>query len=95
MSKIIYKYALPMSHCGKVIHRGKFNKLLTIKNQDSQGIQMWCEIDSNNEELDMTIIAVGTGNPFEAKENWNYAGTAIDDMGFVWHYYTSLKKVGT
>ena len=95
MSKIIYKYALPMAQGGKVTYTDKFNRLLDIKNQDIQGIQMWCEIDSNNEKVEMTIIAVGTGNRFMAKEDWSYAGTAIDDMGYVWHYYAILKKVGT
>ena len=68
--------------------KGKIKRILTTQFQPGSGPCVWYEIDDSLKEIEINIIAIGTG--WELPENiryWDYIGTVQDGMGFVWHYY--------
>ena len=84
----IYKYELPVNG-GIIAIKQCIIKILSI--QEQNGIpMMWAIVDPDNEAIEpLEITAIGTGweLPSGADE---YLGTAQDEFGFVWHYF-SLK----
>ena len=84
----IYKYELPVNG-GIIAIKQCIIKILSI--QEQNGIpMMWAIVDPDNEAVEpLEITAIGTGweLPSGADE---YLGTAQDEFGFVWHYF-SLK----
>lgn len=70
--------------------KGQIKKILTTQFQPSAGPCIWYEVDDELEDIEVKIIAIGTGweLPREIKF-WDYIGTVQDDMGFVWHYYAT------
>ena len=84
----IYKYELPVN--GKIIIIQQcIIKVLNIQEQNGKPT-MWAIVDPDNEMIEpLEIIAIGTG--WELPEGLgDYFGTAQDEYGFVWHYF-SLK----
>lgn len=83
----IYKYELGLD--GEITKiKGKIRKILTTQFQSGSGPCVWYEVDDELKDIEVKIIAIGTGweLPREIKF-WDYIGTVQDDMGFVWHYY--------
>lgn len=70
--------------------KGKIKKILTAQFQPGAGPCVWYEIDDDVKEIEVNIIAIGTGwdLPKEIKF-WDYIGTVQDGFGFVWHYYAT------
>lgn len=69
---------------------GKIKRILTTQFQPGSGPCVWYEVDDSLKEIEINIIAIGTG--WELPENiryWDYIGTVQDGMGFVWHYYAT------
>lgn len=85
----IYKDELGMD--GQVVTiKGKIKRILTTQFQPGVGPCVWYEVDDKLKEVEVNIIAIGTG--WELPENnryWDYIGTVQDGMGFVWHYYAT------
>jgi hypothetical protein len=89
----IYKYELP---CGDetLVIKEKVIKFLNVQNQNNIAM-VWVLVDAQIKEKETTVAAFGTGwdIPDYADE---YIGTAQDEFGFVWHYFTvdipELKK---
>ena len=84
----IYKYELPVDG-GIITIKQCIIKILNI--QEQNGIpMMWAIVDTDNEVVEpLEIIAIGTG--WELPTGLaDYLGTAQDEYGFVWHYF-SLK----
>jgi hypothetical protein len=85
----IYKNALGLD--GEITTiKGKIKRILTAQFQPDSGPCVWYEVDDDLKDIEVKIIAIGTGweLPKEIKF-WNYIGTVQDGMGFVWHYYAT------
>lgn len=84
----IYKYELPVDG-GIITIKQCIIKILSI--QEQYGIPvMWAIVDPDNEAVEpLEITAIGTGWELPTGLD-NYLGTAQDEHGFVWHYF-SLK----
>ncbi len=70
--------------------KGKIKKILTAQFQPGAGPCVWYEVDDDLKDIEVKIIAIGTGweLPKEIKF-WDYIGTVQDGFGFVWHYYAT------
>ena len=86
----IYKYELPVDG-GIITIKQCIIKILSI--QEQNGIpMMWAIVDSDNEVVEpLEIVAIGTGWELPTGLE-DYLGTAQDEYGFVWHYF-SLKRI--
>lgn len=84
----IYKYELPVDG-GIITIKQCIIKILSI--QEQNGIpMMWAIVDPDNEAVEpLEITAIGTGWELPTGLD-DYLGTAQDEYGFVWHYF-SLK----
>ena len=84
----IYKYELPVN--GNIITiKQCIIKILSIQEQNGKPM-MWAIVDPDNEIVDpLEIVAIGTGWELSTGLD-DYLGTAQDEYGFVWHYF-SLK----
>lgn len=84
----IYKYELPVDG-GIITIKQCIIKILSI--QEQNGIpMMWAIADPDNEMIEpLEIVAIGTGWELPTGLD-DYLGTAQDEYGFVWHYF-SLK----
>lgn len=84
----IYKYELPVDG-GIITIKQCIIKILSI--QEQNGIpMMWAIVDPDNEAVEpLEITAIGTGWALPTGLD-EYLGTAQDEYGFVWHYF-SLK----
>ena len=84
----IYKYELPVDG-GIITIKQCIIKILSI--QEQNGIpMMWAIVDPDNEVVEpLEITAIGTGWELPTGLE-DYLGTAQDEYGFVWHYF-SLK----
>ena len=84
----IYKYELPVDG-GIITIKHCIIKILNI--QEQNGIpMMWAIADPDNEVIEpLEIVAIGTGWELPTGLD-DYLGTAQDEYGFVWHYF-SLK----
>ena len=70
--------------------KGKIRKILTTQFQPGSGPCVWYEVDDDVKEIEIQIIAIGTG--WDLPKNikyWDYIGTVQDGFGFVWHYYAT------
>lgn len=81
----IYKYELPSPGDNLVI-KEKVIKFLDVQNQNDIAM-VWAIVDPYEKSEETTIMAFGTGwdVPYNANE---YIGTAQDEFGYVWHYFT-------
>ena len=84
----IYKYELPVDG-GIITIKQCIIKILSI--QEQNGIpMMWAIVDPDDEKIEpLEIVAIGTGWELPTGLD-EYLGTAQDEYGFVWHYF-SLK----
>ena len=91
----IYKYQLRERLGGITVITARINRLLNILNQPNTGNCLWCEIDDDADEVKMTILTLGTGIDYDPtvldNDGWKYIGTAIDALGYVWHYYAHFE----
>lgn len=86
----IYKYKL--GYDGEIVKiKGHIRKILNVAFQPGEGVVCWCEIDDRCDEVEISIIAIGTGWRDLPKEidYMDYIGTAQDGLGYVWHYYAT------
>lgn len=93
----IYKYPLQEHLGGITVITARIHGLLNILNQPGTGNCLWCEVDDDSEEIKMTILAMGTGIEYDPEvldDEWTYIGTAIDELGYVWHYYAHIESQG-
>ena len=84
----IYKYELPVDG-GIITIKQCIIKILSIQEQNGIPV-MWAIVDPEDkmvEPLEITAIGTGWTLPTGLDE---YLGTAQDECGFVWHYF-SLK----
>lgn len=84
---VIFKYDLPINGNVKDI-TGQFCNIRHLETQDGLP-RIWIECDSNYVEQTITLVAIGTGWPFDVDDGWQYYGSVIDGAGYVWHYYGS------
>ena len=84
--KKIYKYELGVNGDITTI-KGPIEKMLTIQWQNGVGPVMWAIVDTNKEEQEVNIVALGTGWDLPERTQ-EYIGTIQDDFGYVWHYFT-------
>ncbi len=91
----IYKYPLKEQLGGITVITARIHGLLTILNQPGTGNCLWCEVDDDSDEVKMTILTMGTGIEYNPEvlddDGWTYIGTAIDELGYVWHYYAHVE----
>lgn len=84
----IYKYELPVDG-GIITIKQSIIKILSIQEQNGIPV-MWAIVDPDNEAVEpLEITAIGTGWELPTGLD-DYLGTAQDEFGFVWHYF-SLK----
>ena len=84
----IYKYELPVDG-GIITIKQCIIKILSIQEQNGTPM-MWAIVDPDNEKIEpLEIVAIGTGWELPTGLE-DYLGTAQDEYGFVWHYF-SLK----
>ena len=92
----IYKYPLQERLGGITVITARIHGLLSILNQPGTGNCLWCEVDDDSEEVKMTILTMGTGIEYNPEvldyDGWTYIGTAIDELGYVWHYYAHIES---
>lgn len=82
----IYKYKLGFE--GEIVNiTARIEKILDIQSRGSD-VVLWALINDDFPEKELDIIAIGTGwdLPSGADE---YLGTAQDEFGLVWHYFTT------
>ena len=86
----IYKYELPVD--GSIIAIKQYIiKILNIQEQNGIPV-MWAIVDPDDEVVEpLKIIAIGTGWELLTGLD-DYLGTAQDEYGFVWHYFTIKLK---
>ena len=84
--KKIYKYELPING-GIIKIPNAVDQFLGV--QEQNGIPMiWAIVDLDVEDVEpIEIIALGTGWEVPSTVD-KYLGTAQDEFGFVWHYFT-------
>lgn len=84
--KKIYKYELPVNG-GIIKIENAVEQFLEV--QEQNGIPMiWAIVDLDVEDVEpIEIIALGTGWEVPSTVD-KYLGTAQDEFGFVWHYFT-------
>lgn len=83
--KKIYKYELGTN--GDIVTiKAPIEKILTTQWQNGIGPVLWVIIDTDKEEQEIDIIALGTGLDMP-KGVQDYIGTVQDDFGYVWHYF--------
>lgn len=84
--KKIYKYELPING-GIIKIPNAVEQFLEV--QEQNGIPMiWAIVDLDVEDVEpIEIIALGTGWEVPSTVD-KYLGTAQDEFGFVWHYFT-------
>lgn len=81
----IYKYELPAPGDNLVI-KEKVIRFLDVQNQNDIAM-VWAIVDPNVKNEETVIVALGTG--WDVPDNADeYIGTAQDEFGFVWHYFT-------
>ena len=86
----IYKYELPIDG-GIITIKQCIIKILNIQEQNGVPM-MWAIVDPDNEVVEsLEIIAIGTGWELPTGLD-DYLGTAQDEYGFVWHYFTIKLK---
>ena len=86
----IYKYELPVDG-GIITIKQCIIKILNIQEQNGIPV-IWAIVDPDDEVVEpLKIIAIGTGweLPIGLED---YLGTAQDEYGFVWHYFTIKLK---
>lgn len=82
----IYKYELPVDG-GIIAIKQYIIKILSIQEQNGIPV-MWAIVDPDDEVVEpLKIIAIGTGWELPTGLE-DYLGTAQDEYGFVWHYFT-------
>lgn len=84
--KKIYKYELGVNGDITTI-KGPIEEILTVQWQTGTGPVLWAIIDTNKEEQEINIVALGTGWDLPERTQ-EYIGTIQDDFGYVWHYFT-------
>lgn len=86
MQKKIFKYELPVNG-GIIKIPNAVVQFLEV--QEQNGIPMiWAIVDLDIEDVEpIEIIAIGTGWEVPSTVD-KYLGTAQDEFGFVWHYFT-------
>lgn len=84
----IYKYELPVNS-NIITIKQCIIKILSVQEQNGKPT-MWAIVDPDNEVVEsLEIVAIGTGWELPTGLD-EYIGTAQDEYGFVWHYF-SLK----
>lgn len=84
----IFKYELPVNG-GIIAIKQCIIKILSIQEQNGIPV-MWAIVDPDSEAIEpLEITAIGTGWELPSGVD-EYLGTAQDEFGFVWHYF-SLK----
>ena len=82
----IYKYELPVDG-GIITIKQCIIKILSIQEQNGKPM-MWAIVDPDNEVVEpLEITAIGTGWTLPTGLD-EYLGTAQDEYGFVWHYFS-------
>ena len=82
----IYKYELPVDG-GIIAIKQCIIKILNIREQNGIPV-MWAIVDPDDEVVEpLKIIAIGTGWELPTGLE-DYLGTAQDEYGFIWHYFT-------
>ena len=82
----IYKYELPVDG-GIITIKQCIIKILSIQEQNGKPM-MWAIVDPDNEAVEpLEITAIGTGWALPTGLD-EYLGTAQDEYGFVWHYFS-------
>ena len=82
----IYKYELPVDG-GIIAIKQCIIKILNIQEQNGIPV-MWAIVDPDDEVVEpLKIIAIGTGWELPTGLE-DYLGTAQDEYGFIWHYFT-------
>lgn len=83
--KTIYKYSLGIE--GQITEiKDWIIEILSIQTQDGWPT-LWAIVDTEKEEEEpVQIYCCGTGWPLPDKHG-RYIGTAIDNNGYVWHYF--------
>ena len=85
-------YKSKLGYDGETVKiKGHIRKILNVAFQSGEGVVCWCEIDDRCDEVEISIIAIGTGWRDLPKEidYMDYIGTAQDGLGYVWHYYAT------
>lgn len=84
--KKIYKYELGVDGQTTIL-KDRFSRILTVQTQNGWP-HVWIEIDDNMPEVKIVFVAIGTGWELP-QHDLEYAGTAQEEHGYVWHYYYS------
>lgn len=81
----IYKYELGVNGDITTIE-APIERILTVQWQSGTGPVLWAIIDTDKEEQEIDIVALGTGWDV-SKGVQEYIGTVQDGFGYVWHYF--------
>ena len=83
--KRVFKYELGEN--GEIVkYRGRFAQILHMEAKDGLPV-MWAEMNDDYKEIDVEIIAIGTGwDVPEEFEKWIHIGSIVIGP-YVWHYY--------
>lgn len=84
--KKIYKYELGFNGDITTIE-APIERILTVQWQSGTGPVLWAIVDTDKEEREIDIVALGTGWDVP-KGVQDYIGTVQDDFEYVWHYFT-------
>lgn len=82
--KRIYKYYLTTNGVITKL-KGKFERILDIQEQNGN-ICCWIEVNDELDEIEIELVALGTGWDFPTMEGFSYLRT-VQQGEYVWHYY--------
>ena len=88
--KKIYKYELGVDGQTTTL-KDRFSRILTVQTQNGWP-HVWMEIDDDIPEVEIVFVAIGTGWEL-SQHDLEYAGTAQEEYGYVWHYYYSWRPI--
>lgn len=88
--RTIHKYPLFTNVSKQRIH--SYNSILPLRLEIQNGTPtLWCEVDTEDLEVEIDIYMFGTGQPIDKAANLYYLGTVFANE-FVWHYYMDLSS---
>lgn len=85
MSRVIYKYTVPVDDQMHSFELGWFDSVVHVGSQTGDtydGVQMWVEVHRTGPKAGRRFRVIGTGQPIE--DNERYIGSAMCPP-FVWH----------
>ena len=89
--KVIYKYPLALKD-SQTIYLPFGSRILSVQTQNDI-LCLWCLVETNATNVELTLRIIGTGNKIEDVDNLRHLGTVQTvHNSFVWHVFVDHTK---